>query len=180
MPTSDVEIFSLPSLSRDLLDEPLAYFAAEHERHRAVYAFLKRASHHGMIGISSALSISGFLRDELRLHFEDERLSLHPALRSRSVSDSDFIQSIQRIEQLHANSEVLAKRIGGELENMSAKNMVRMSQEFSELLADYARKEHENLVFESAVIMAIAEVRLKKADIAKIRTSMKLRRGVPV
>ncbi len=63
---------------------------------------------------------------------------------------------------------------------MSAKKRVRMSGELSDLISEYAKKEHENLAYENAVIMSIAEVRLKKSDIAKIRMSMKLRRGVPV
>ena len=40
--------------------------------------------------------------------------------------------------------------------------------------------EHQNLAFENSVIMVIAEVRLKKADIEKIRAEMKMRRRIPL
>ena len=153
MQTPDVETFELPLLSRDLLDDPLAFVAAEHDRHRAVLAFLKRASLQGIISTSSALSISEFLRVELKGHFEDERLSLHPALCSRSLSDYDFIKSIQRIEKFHADSEIVADQIGEELADMSAKKRVRMSGELSDLISEYAKKEHENLQFSLSLLV---------------------------
>jgi hypothetical protein len=42
----------------------------------------------------------------------------------------------------------------------------------------YAASEHRHLAMENSIVMAIARIRLKSADLAAISQAMKQRRGV--
>ncbi|HUN12774.1 MAG TPA: hemerythrin domain-containing protein, partial [Rhabdaerophilum sp.] len=87
------EAFSIPALPAELLDRPLDYLAADHERHRAVCAFLKRVVRDGAI----RGAVAGFLNKEFPLHLADEHGALYPALVRRSRDDEDFVAALQRI-----------------------------------------------------------------------------------
>lgn len=180
MTAPDIEVLSIPLLSQDLLERPLEYIIAEHDRHRTVCAYLKRVTQADVIDGASAHTLSTFLRDDIKRHFEDERLSLFPALFSRSGGDLDFIQSLHKIEACHADSEIFIDQLADALDQISPGTSTPLSPDFSRLLMEYAALEHQNLAFENSVIMVIAEVRLKKADIEKIRAEMKMRRRIPL
>lgn len=168
----------IPELSPDLLERPLEYFIADHDRHRAICTYLKRVAREATIDGASARKLSVFLQGEMKRHFEDERLSLFPALLNRSTDDLDFVQALRKIEDFHTGSEILIDHLAVHFERIAPEGTASLSPALSELLADYAAKEHQNLAFENSVIMVIAGVRLKKGDIEKIRASMKARRGL--
>lgn len=169
---------ALPALSPSLLERPLDYLMADHDRQRAVCAYLKQAVRLERIDRASAHAISGFLAEDLKQHFDDERLSLYPALISRSMDDAEFSHSIRHIERLHAGSEGMVDYLTEHLKRLANRNVTQLSPEFSELLLEYARQEQQSLAFENSVILAIAGVRLKKSDLGRISADMKARRGM--
>lgn len=171
--------FSVPALPPELLDLPLEYLIADHDRHRAVCAYLRQVARDEKIDGTSAREIARFLRDELKPHFEDERLLLYPTLRSRSADDLDFIRSLQEVEACHTGSEAFIDDLVDRLGSLPAHDLSPISHELSERLTAYVEREHQSLMFENAVIMVIAEVRLRKNDIEKLRIAMKTRRGFP-
>jgi acyl-homoserine lactone acylase PvdQ len=177
MPTAENTPLVVPVLAQALLARPLEYIAADHERHRAVCEYLAKAAEAAAIDSVSAKRIARFLTDDLHHHFEDERLSLHPLLRQRSLGDDDFIHALLRIEEAHAISETAIDDISAELTHLSHQPTARLSDKFCASLREYALRERENLAFENAVIRVISEVRLKKSDIGRMSAEMKLRRG---
>ncbi|OYU46902.1 MAG: hypothetical protein CFE31_19300 [Rhizobiales bacterium PAR1] len=180
LPPQTLAPIALPALSPDLLERPLDYFMADHDRQRAVCAYLKQAVRLERIDRVSARAISGFLAGDLKQHFDDERLSLYPALLSRSTDDVEFSLSIRHIERLHAGSEGMVDYLIEHLQRLAKRNVTHLSPEFSELLLEYARQEQQSLAFENSVILAIAGVRLKKSDLGRISADMKARRGMVV
>jgi hypothetical protein len=176
--SSDDTRFVVPVLPAGLLDKPLDYIVADHDRHRAVCAYLKRVARWGAIDRASALDIAEFLNEDFRLHLLDESVSLYPALCRRSPDDTEFVRSIRTMEEFHSRSNETLKTLVPELRGLGAGASARISSEFSAALLDYARSEDQSLAFENAVIMVIAGVRLKKNDIEAIRTEMKRRRGM--
>lgn len=178
MTAPDSAALLIPELPQDLLERPLEYIIADHDRHRAVCAYLKRVVRQEAIDGASARILSAFLRGAVKRHFEDEKLSLFPALLARSGDDLDFVHSLQKIEDFHAGSEILIDHLVERLERIPSEGSTQLAPELAGLLADYAAQEHQNLAFENSVIMVIAGVRLKKGDIEKIRTGMKARRGL--
>jgi hypothetical protein len=177
MPHPEAPGHAIPALPESLLDEPLAYLAADHDRHRSICVYLAEAATAEAIDGASARDISRFLKQELHWHFEDERLSLHPPLCQRSADDQEFIAAIRRIEEAHAASEQAIGAISTELDRLPVRSTVAIPAALCVLLRDFARREAENLAFENAVIRVIAEVRLKRGDLDKMRASMKARRG---
>jgi hypothetical protein len=178
MAKAESAVHVIPTLPASLLEKPLAYLAADHDRHRSVCAYLAEAASAEIIDGQSARRISRFLQDELHHHFEDERLSLYPPLCQRSAGDHDFVRTIRRVEEAHAISERAIDIIARQLEQLPGKAATQIPHGLCTMLSDYARREAENLAFENAVIRVIAEVRLKKSDIDKIRVGMKARRGI--
>lgn len=179
MAIPEVESLSIPELPNDLLDTPLNYIAADHDRLRSVCAYLKRVAREEAIDAASARRLAVFFRDDVKRHFEDERISLYPALLSRSADDADFIHSIRRIEEFHAESAAFIDDLARRFTELSQGRAVPIPHDLSERIADYAARETQSLAFENSVIMAIAGVRLKKGDIEKMRAGMKARRGLP-
>jgi hypothetical protein len=179
MATPEIESLSIPALPDDLLETPLHYIAADHDRLRAVCAYLKRAAREGIIDGASAQRLAAFFRDDVKRHFEDERISLYPALLSRSADDAEFVQSIRKVEAFHAASAMFIDYLATHLAEIPHKDATRLPPEFSELIADYAEREYQSLAFENSVIMSIAGVRHKKGDVERMRVGMKARRGLP-
>lgn len=178
MPTQTLAPIALSALPAGLLEKPLDYLMADHDRQRAVCAYLKQAVRLERIDRASARAISGFLAEDLKQHFDDERLALYPALISRSADDAEFTHSIRHIERVHAGSEGMVDYLIEHLQRLASRNVTHLSPEFSELLLEYARQEQQSLAFENSVILAIAGVRLKKSDLGRISADMKARRGV--
>ncbi len=178
MANPEADAFSMPPLSPELLERPLDYLVADHDRHRALCVHLRRVAQQEEIDGASARDISRFLKEDLKRHFEDERLSLYPALRSRSADDPEFLQSLQEIEAFHARTAPFVDDLIAQFDRLAGKNRIRLPHELSERLAEYAEREHQSLAFENGVIMVIAGVRLKKSDIEKLRNAMKTRRGL--
>lgn len=183
MTTTEIEPFPIPTLPVELLETPLDYIVADHDRHRALCGYLKRVARRHRIDGESASGIARFFREDLKHHFEDERLSLFPVLRQRSSEDEEFIRSIRQIEQGHAKSEAMIEEISGAMARIAMAKIAsepeaEIAEDLSGLLETYIGMEEASLAFENSVIMVIAEVRLKKSDIDRMRTGMKARRGV--
>lgn len=172
------EAFSIPALPAELLDRPLDYLAADHERHRAVCAFLKRVVREGAIRGASAGAVAGFLNKEFPLHLADEHDALYPALVKRSRDDEDFVAALQRIAAAQDAAVASLTPVVSGLKAVSALPAARLTPQLAQALDEYVREEEQRLAFENAVILRIADVRLRKSDIEAIRGDMKARRGV--
>lgn len=172
------ESFSVPPLPAELLERPLDYLAADHERHRAVCAFLKRVVREGAIQGTSAGAIAGFLNTEFPLHLADEHDALYPALVRRSRDDVEFVAALQRIAAAHDAAVTSLSPLVSGLKAVSTLPAARLSPQLAQALEEYVREEEKRLAFENAVILRIADVRLRKSDIEAIRGDMKARRGV--
>lgn len=175
---TEPEAFFIPPLPADLLERPLDYLAADHDRHRAVCAFLKRVVREGAIQGTSAGAVAGFLREEFPLHLADEHDALYPALVKRSRDDVEFVAALERIAAAHDAAVASLSSVVSGLKAVSTLPSARLSSHLAQALENYVREEEKRLAFESAVILRIADVRLRKSDIDAIRGDMKARRGV--
>lgn len=170
--------FSVPSLPAELLDRPLDYLAADHERHRAVCAFLRRVLREGEIQGASASAVAAFLNKEFPLHLADEHEALYPALVRRSRDDVEFVAALQRIATAHDAAGAGLAELVSALKAVSTLPAARLSSHLARVLEDYVREEEKRLAFENGVILRIADVRLRRSDIESIRRDMQTRRGM--
>lgn len=178
MATAETGNVSLPPIADSLLDTPLAYILAVHDRHRAICAYLVHLARAKRVENADADMLIDYFDRELPLHHADEIQAFCPALRRRSLADKEFITSIDRLEAHHAASSAMAKEITDGFRKIVKDTPARFSGHFAEKLQQYAENEHRSLAYENAVILAIAEVRLKKADVLAISQDMKNRRGI--
>jgi hemerythrin-like domain-containing protein len=160
-----------------LLDDPLDYIFADHFRQRSVCVVLKRFAAERHVRREEADGIIAFFQRDLPLHHADEDHDLFPALRRRALPEDDLAAPLARLSDDHRISRPMVEGIVDALAADPAEDTVRLKRGTSEMMLAYAASEHKHLAIENGIVLAIARVRLTRADLAQISRSMKARRG---
>ena len=160
-----------------LLDEPLEYIFADHFRHRAICAALRRFASERRASRAEADQAVAFLTQDLILHRQDEDEDLFPAVRRRALPEDDLGAILARLDDDHRRAEHAAEAIVAALAARPADDPLRINVGTAELLNAYAAAENRHLAIENGVILAIARLRLNRRDVAAISRNMKQRRG---
>jgi hemerythrin-like domain-containing protein len=161
-----------------LLEEPLDYIFADHFRQRSVCVALKRFAASGRAPRREADMVIAFLDRDLRWHHEDEDEDLFPAVRRRTVAEDDLGAVLARLTEDHRQSELMVSAIVSALAARPDQDPVRLDQQSREMMQVYAASEHRHLALENGIVLSIARIRLKPADLNGIRAAMKKRRGL--
>lgn len=161
-----------------LLEEPLNYIFADHFRQRSVCVALKRFSTSGRALRREADMVIAFLEHDLRLHHEDEDEDLFPAVRRRAMAEDALGAVLARLTEDHRQSGLMVSAIVTALAARLDQDPVRLDQQAREIMQAYAASEHRHLALENGIVMSIARIRLKPADLHSISVAMKKRRGV--
>lgn len=161
-----------------LIDKPLDYILADHFRKRSICVALKRFAAEGHVARAEADMVIAFLDQDLPLHHQDEDEDLFPAVRRRALNEDDLGTVLARLSEDHRLSDVMVHAIVDVLAAIPSADPVRLDRQAREVMQAYAASEHRHLAMENGIVMAIARIRLKPADLKAISTAMKLRRGV--
>jgi hypothetical protein len=161
-----------------LLEEPLDYIFADHFRHRSVCVALKRFSASGCAPRCEADMVIAFLARDLRLHHADEDEDLFPAVRRRALAEDDLGAVLARLMEDHRQSELMVSAIVTALAARPGKAPVKLDRQAREIMRVYAAAEHRHLALENGIVMSIARIRLKPADLHGISAAMRKRRGL--
>lgn len=161
-----------------LLDEPLAYVLAAHLRQRAVCAVLRRFATERIAARAEADRVTAFLTSDLRLHHEDEDLDLYPMLRRRALPADGLGVTLARLGEEHRQGAGMADLIVESLSARPADDPVHLDLATCEAMQAYAASEMRHLALENGVVLALARIRLTRADLKLISRGMKQRRGV--
>ncbi len=159
-----------------LLDAPLDYLFADHLRHRRICATLKRCASLGSTSAGEAEAIRQFLKRDLVWHHGDEDEDLFPALRKRSLPQDDLLVALDQLEADHRRSEPMAQAIVACLTAAPDKSEIGLDARSAALMEAFAAAEHRHLALENGIVLAIARIRLTRADLARMSKSMKQRR----
>jgi hemerythrin-like domain-containing protein len=162
----------------NLLDQPLDFILAEHHRHRIFCTRLRHAAETRQITRIDADRIVAYLTQDLDLHHADEDEDFFPALRKRALPEDDLGAVLARLAEDHRRGAAMIEAIVDVLSLNPAADMVRIDTKTAEIMQVYAASEHRHLALENAVVLAIAGVRLHRADLSRISRNMKARRGV--
>jgi hypothetical protein len=163
-----------------LIDRPLDYIFADHFRKRSICVALKRFASEGLVARGEADMVVAFLDQDLPLHHEDEDQDLFPVVRRRALPEDNLGTVLARLSEDHRLSDVMVHAIVDVLAATPADNPVKLDRQAREVMQAYAANEHRHLAMENGIVMAIARIRLKPADLKAISHAMKLRRGVHV
>jgi hemerythrin-like domain-containing protein len=161
-----------------LLDTPLDYIVADHFRQRSICVALKRFAAAGHAPRRDADMVIAFLDHDLPLHHEDEDQDLFPTVRRRALPEDDLGAVLARLSEDHRLSDVMVHAIVDVLAAMPGHDPVHLDRQTRDIMKAYAASEHRHLAMENGIVMAIARIRLKSADLVAISRAMKQRRGV--
>ena len=167
-----------PPLPAALLERPLDYLMAEHHRHRSYLAGLRYAATLAEIPRDQAARLHLFLASELPLHWADEEEDLFPILRRHALPEDGLAEVLARLSQDHAMNEALVRTIDHGLSIIldADHDPVPLERRLCGLILTYTATEARHLAVENAVVLAIAGVRLRKAELHGLSAAMKARR----
>ena len=169
-----------PPQALALLDQPLEYMFADHQRHRAACLALRGFADLRQVERVEADQVIAYLSADMPLHHEDEEADLFPALRRRAEATDDLGPVLARLIQDHRNGERMADSVVDALGARPAEDPVRIDLATVELMQAYVALEDRHLAIENSVVLAIARIRLKRSDLRAVSRGMKARRGVVV
>ncbi|MGL4241930.1 MAG: hemerythrin domain-containing protein, partial [Beijerinckiaceae bacterium] len=118
--------------------------------------------------------------DDVAIHHEDEDNDLFPALRRRALPQDALGPVLARLAEDHRRNEGMVADIVVALTARQGDDPVVFDKASREVMAAYAFAEQRHLAMENGVVLAIARVRLTRADVRAMSAAMKARRGVTV
>ncbi len=160
-----------------LLDEPLAYIFADHFRQRTICSALRRFALAGKVDRHEAETVAAFLKHDVALDHEDEEMDLFPAVRRRALRGDNLGGIFARLLEDHRLTIPVVDQIVAELLCQPAK-VVQVGSAVRTLMETYASSESGHLALENGIVLAIARVRLTRADLEVMSRRMKARRGL--
>lgn len=177
MTAPDGEREDIDALPLSLLEAPLDFILAEHDRHRRACNLLKRIARLGCVNRDQVLALEEFLAGDLARHHDDEDEILFPVLRKRALPEDELDEVLLRLEDDHRKSYPLVQDILTFLGSVPEGTERPVPSPVAAAILRYVAREQRHLAIENAVVMAIAQVRLTKSDLATMSRLMKVRRG---
>lgn len=163
----------IEAIPADLIERPLDFIFAEHHRQREAAAILTMIAD-GEFNRHGAEDLVKFLEEDFELHIADEEISFFPILREHCLNEDDVDAVMNRLVEEHRKDESSAEETvallnvlltGGALAD-NEKRRVR-------LFAEHIR---QHLALENGVLLPIARVRLRTAELELLTDMFKQRR----
>lgn len=159
-----------------LFDQPLDYLQSDHARQRGVFALLHALEAGVPLDPAFAADLRRFLERDLRLHHADEE-DLFPVLRKRARPADEIEPVLAELQRHHRAGDDIVAAILPALAAIAETGRA-LAPEECRLMRGFADDEQRHLAVENAVVLAIARLRLRPADLWRMSQSMRQRRGV--
>lgn len=167
--------WSIAADSTQLIDSPLDFFIAEYNRQRGAANILSRIAD-GAFDNQGASDLINFLENDFELHLGDKEEVLYPMMREFCSPADGVDRILDRLRGEHVRIRAICKDVAGIL-----RSRLEGAAEFSATerrrIASLANQIREHIAFENGVLLPIARVRLKDADLATLAEKLKLRRA---
>lgn len=160
-----------------LLANPLDYIFADHVRQRIVCSLLFQIAGGTDMEEEVLHALTGFLREDLPRHVEDEETGLFPLLRTRCTEEDGIGTVLDRLEKEHSHDAERSEEIILSLEALAARRCHHLLEREADHIRRFARKEQDHLIAENNIVLPIARIRLTSEDLAKLAANMRARRG---
>ncbi len=162
-----------------LLSDPIAWFFAEHHRHRQFCDLMQRTSIATNYDEGLLRWLLDFVVHELALHVLDEEEDLFPLMLARARPEDELEKVLKLLSGEHAKDLTRAASVRRHLETclrqevpISRSNVRRRS------LESFAVQERGHLALENAVVLPIARLRLTERDLVELSNRLATRRGI--
>ena len=161
-----------------LLDQPIDYLLAGHQRQRGICSALRRLAGTRTCTRAAADHIVRFLSEDLPLHQRDRDEDIFPLLLRRALPEDGLACILAQLSEHHRKARRQAARIVEALTARPAADEVAISRQTAALLLSYARNGLRQLAIESCIVLVIARKRLKPSDLQEAARTMRARRGL--
>ena len=161
------------------LADPIAWFFAEHQRHRQFCDLMQRASMATSFEADVLAWLLDFVVNDLTVHVLDEEQDLFPLLRARAEPEDDIDNLLGRLSGEHAKDLTRAAAVRGHLETcLGLRAPIGRNNVRRRALEAFAIQERSHLALENAAVLPIARLRLSEADLLDLSNRLAARRGI--
>lgn len=162
-----------------LLTDPIAWFFAEHQRHRQFCDLMQRESLATTFDEAVLRWLLDFVVHELALHVLDEEEDFFPLLRARAQPDDNIDDLLGRLSSEHASDLTRAAAVRQHLEVcLRQQTPICRSNVRRRLLESFAVQVRGHLALENAVVLPMARQRLTERDLLELSNHLAIRRGI--
>lgn len=156
---------------------PLDFIAEDHLAEREICALMDDVAASAAADVETCDRIIAFLKYQLPAHLEDEEQDLFPMLRRRCDPEDEIDKALDRLQNDHRHAGVDTPVVIALLA-AAAVRQTEINAAGRTILADYARNARRHLIFENAIILPLARLRLRTSDLNRMRRNMLKRRGL--
>ena len=168
------------AVSPDVLQsDPIAWFFAEHQRHRQFCDLMQRASLASEFDEGVIRWLLDFVIHELGLHVLDEENDLFPLMRTRAQPEDNIDRLLGRLADEHAKDLDRAATVHHHLETcLRQQAPIGRNNVRRRALEAFAAQERGHLALENAVVLPLARLRLTERDLLDLSNRLAIRRGL--
>ncbi|MCW1956710.1 MAG: hemerythrin domain-containing protein [Roseobacter sp.] len=160
-----------------LCGNPLDEIAEDHMREREVCALLERLAEGQSLEAAEIEQMRDFLQLQLPHHIADEDIDLFPMMLKRCDPEDEIEKGIDRLQSDHGHALEEAAAVLALLQRSRPLGAGVSQAEIGQIKA-FVSHSRRHLIFENAVILPIARVRLGKRDLRTMKRHMLERRGL--
>lgn len=165
----------------DLMQDPLDWFLAEHQRHRQFCELMRKASTATVFDEELVTWLLDFVVHELAQHVWDEEQDFFPILRARALPEDEVDKVLGRLSAEHAKDLGHARTVQQHLEGcLERRTPIGRAAARRKALQDFAAQELRHLALENAVVLPLARLRLTPEDLRVLSRKLAARRGLRV
>lgn len=160
-----------------LLDRPLDFILANHDRIRTMCAMIAIVADDPGTPPEIIRQVAGFVRTDLPVLIGDESEDLLPLMQRRCEPEDEIDRLRARLDAEHDTAMYLMPDALAALEALED-GLGPVPEASVHLLRSFAAHLHRHLIFENAILIPLARARLTPEDISSLRLRLMARRGL--
>ncbi len=163
----------IEAIPADLIESPLDFIFAEHHRQREAAAILTMIAD-GEFNRGGIEDLIKFLEEDFEFHIADEEIAFFPVLREHCLKEDNVDAVMNRLVEEHRKDESSAEETIALLNSLLAgRPLADNEKRRVRLFAEHIR---QHLALENGVLLPIARVRLRTAELELLTDMFKQRR----
>jgi hemerythrin-like domain-containing protein len=160
------------------IGNPLEWFAAEHQRHRAACALMQELASSKLFQPEPLARIADFVHNDLGRHLAEEEEELFPLLRKRARPEDAVDQVLARLCTEHRHETADRGHLAACIERcLSVQEAPGADPVASAAFSAFATHELRHLALENAVVLPLARLRMTADDLAGLSHRLAERRS---
>ncbi len=169
-----IDIWQIDQMSVGLMDEPLKFLFAEHQRQRQA-SFILDAIAGGAFDDDGVRNLVKFLDQDFVDHVADEEIIFFPLLKKQCQPEDKIEDLLSRLADEHREDELVGDHVVDSLRNLLSGRQLTASDK--KRLTIFAKHIRQHLAIENAILLPIARVRIDTDSLMFVSEMLKERRA---